>query len=620
MKPRSQLRLVLALVAGLLATLPAPSAGQLPRPRPKPARSQATRPAMTEIARTQPAWRHVSRAALAPTATISESEPNDSLASADSVALGDTVSGAIDPAADADWFTFAVPADTTIVLDVYANRAGSYLDPVLYLLAPADTGGGFVVIAYNDDFNGLDSHIRILLAPGRYYAALVDYYGDGGPGYTYALSFSFAPLGPGDPTTLYATGLGATFGVTAGPAGELYVTDVSDALQVLRVNPGGTVSTLASLAGLGLYPLHAVVDGLGNVLVTGEDTAFNFAAVERIAPSGAVSTFASGFRYANGITIGPDGDVWVLTNNGDGNAPALMRFDPAGARKDSIDIRATNATYYGGSIAFSPDGVLHFANGYDGVYKLVNRMPQRVISAAPYVESLAFDRDGYLYVSNGTGYVSLYDPTYAVVNLMYASTNVVPGLVMYLAFGRDADGTMTSRLFASNSGRVVEMNPEGVRAPGYRVGADLLAITPASLPAGMMGADYRLALAVQAPPGTPTWSISAGALPGGLTLDASSGVLSGVLTTSGQFTFTVRVSIGGDVGFNGYTLTVLRPDVSIGAAADHLLAGAQLDDVVLRFLDLQGNNNGRYDLGDFRAFLRAAGRLPASVSAQRSRP
>jgi hypothetical protein len=618
MKPRFQLRLVFALIAGVVAMMPATIAAQVPRPQPKPIRSQATRPSMAESQRAQGAGR-VTRSALAPTATLSESEPNDSIPDADAVAVGDTVSGVIDPTGDVDWYAFEVATDTTIVLDVLANRAGSYLDPVMFLYAPADTGVGFVVIQSNDDYNDLDSFIRIHVAAGRYYAALVDYYGAGGSDYTYALRISFQPTGPGDPTTLYASGLGSMFGVAAGRSGELYSTDLSAVRRVLRIDPAGTVTPFASLGGTDLVPLHVVVDGVGNVLVTAEQTNGNYGTVQRIIPGGAVSTFASGFHYVNGITVGPDGDVWLIVNN---DRPALLRLDPAGARKDSIDITAANARYYGGSIAFSPDGVLHFTNGFDGVFKLVNRTAQRVISGEPYIESLAFDRDGYLYVSNGSGYISLYDPTYALVSLTFATTNLDQGHVMYLAFGRDGSGAMTSRLFATNSplGKVFELNPQGMRSTGFRVGTDLLAITPASLPAGTMGAEYSFALAVQSPPGPPTWSISAGALPGDLTLNASTGVLSGVFTTSGSFTFTVRVSAGGVLGYNGYTLSVSRPELLVAAAADHLLAGAQLDPAVLRFLDFQGNNNGHYDVGDFRAYLRAGGPLPDSVSARRSRP
>jgi len=63
-------------------------------------------------------------------------------------------------------------------------------------------------------------------------------------------------------------------------------------------------------------------------------------------------------------------------------------------------------------------------------------------------------------------------------------------------------------------------------------------------------------------------------------------------------------------------------DVAITAAAAHLLGGAQVAPEAQHFLDVQGNNNGRYDVGDFRAYLRSKGQLPtaAGVAARTERP
>lgn len=240
------------------------------------------------------------------------------------------------------------------------------------------------------------------------------------------------------------------------------------------------------------------------------------------------------------------------------------------------------------------------------------------------MESIAFDRDGYLYVANGfLGKVMLYDANLQLVNDPFARSNL--GGPIYLAFGRTANGSMTSRLFASNLGyllsapyigSMVEMRNAAMRAPGFRVGLDLLTISTASLPAAVMGADYSATLQVTAPPGTPTWSVANGALPPGLTL-SSAGAITGVPEAAGAFSFVVRVDAGGRVGFRSLTLTVTQPTVSVADAANHLLEAVQLAPELLRFLDLQGNRNGRYDVGDFRAFLRSQGQLPAATAAVR---
>ena len=103
-----------------------------------------------------------------------------------------------------------------------------------------------------------------------------------------------------------------------------------------------------------------------------------------------------------------------------------------------------------------------------------------------------------------------------------------------------------------------------------------------------------------------TWSVSSGALPPGVSLNASSGVLSGIPQASGTFTFSARVEGLGRVGVREFTLDVSRPVVTSGAATEFLLGvTSRMTPALQRFMDLQGNRNGRFDIGDLRAYLRA---------------
>jgi hypothetical protein len=72
-----------------------------------------------------------------------------------------------------------------------------------------------------------------------------------------------------------------------------------------------------------------------------------------------------------------------------------------------------------------------------------------------------------------------------------------------------------------------------------------LAITTASLPAGVVGSAYSVTLAATG--GTPPyrWAMAAGSLPPGLSLSGTTGVISGTPTTAGTFTFTVRITDSG---------------------------------------------------------------------------
>src|SRR5712691_1634152 len=56
--------------------------------------------------------------------------------------------------------------------------------------------------------------------------------------------------------------------------------------------------------------------------------------------------------------------------------------------------------------------------------------------------------------------------------------------------------------------------------------------------------------------GTLSWSVVSGALPAGLALNSSSGAISGTPTATGDYTFTIQVTNGGQTDAETYTLSV----------------------------------------------------------------
>ena len=536
---------------------------------------------------------------------VTESEPNDSVYQADPVVLGDTASGIIDTLGDIDFYALDITAGIAVSLDVVASRVGSNLDAILVLFDVDSV----TVLAFNDDFNGFDSHINFTIpATGRYFVAIAGFDGSGDPGSFYSLTFGVSPPGPGDPTTLYSAAAGGSWGIAAGGTGELYVADINGSIQ--RVSAAGAVTTFANF----FSPVGVVIDGFGNLLVAGQDSSLRLA-IRRYSPAGQPSAFGVPFDtnpccIVVPITVAPNGDVWVGNNV---PTPSEIRhYDSQGNLKNVVPIDDIIL-----DLAFSPAGVLHFSNG-DAVFKLVNNTPQLVVLSPPVVDGFAFDRDGYLYVTSGlfSPQVQLFDPAGVPVDTPFARTNMSGRL--HLAFLRDANGAMTSRLLASNVefdgvsfvGSIVEMNPAGVRAPGLRIGGDLLQVANTSLRAGVVGADYADTLRIVAPPGPVTWSVVSGTLPPGITLAAATGVLSGIPAQDGAFPVSVRGDAASKSGFGSFTITVTEPTVVVQAAATHLLGGTPVDSVQQRFLDLQGNQNGKFDIGDFRAYLRATGQLP----------
>ena len=117
-------------------------------------------------------------------------------------------------------------------------------------------------------------------------------------------------------------------------------------------------------------------------------------------------------------------------------------------------------------------------------------------------------------------------------------------------------------------------------------------------------AQQDLTLSVLNGSGPVSWSVVAGALPDGLTL-RTSGLLTGAALETGVFTATVRARDAIGLTAEGMlTLDVRSPDIPAARAAEHLLvSGASLTEAEAAFLDRQGNGDGRYDLGDFRAWV-----------------
>lgn len=529
-------------------------------------------------------------------AVVTETEPNDLASQANRARLEDQANGEVNPAGDVDFYVFSVPAGTTLDLDVDASQMGSPLDPVLWLY----DRDGTTVLAYNDDHDGLDSRIvRTIAAAGDYFAAVSGYAGQGGSGYTYTLRIGTRTPGPGDPTTVLASGLAGPVGMAFDETGNLFVTELF-ARRVSRIAPGGGVSVVAENIS---FPVHVVIDGYGNLLVTSDD-----GNVYRISSDGSRTRLISGLGLPFWLAIGPDGSLWVA----DPAQQLVLRYDPFGRILESFDASGLGGAFF---LAFSPAGELYFSTFFE-IYRLVNRQPQLFLASGRVIDGFAFDVEGNLYVaSESADRVTLYAPDGSVLADPFAFSNFSDPV--NVAFGREPDGRTNARLFVADitAGALFEANPAGVRAPGWPVTVALLRMASPSLRDGVMGAEYADTLRVTDDTVTPTWSIVSGALPPGLALAAATGVLSGVPEATGEFAFRVRVEAGSRFGEAEYSITVTAPALSIGNVADQLLGiGGALTPEQVRYVDLLGNRNGRLDVGDLRAFLQSVGALASVAS------
>jgi len=544
--------------------------------------------------------------------TFTDTEPNDVPANATPITLGDTATGAVHSPGDIDYYAFDVPSPMMVVITAETWDYGSYLEFSLTLF---DTDGT-TALTQLDPYSGYPRIQHMLEASGRYFMAISSAYGNTG---MYRLATEAMEPGPGDPTSLFASNVGAPRRMAAAETGDLYVIDDSQS-RIVRVDATGRVSAFASDFG---YLIDLVFGGNGELLVSGFDYQSGLATIWSFAENGERFTLVSEPEMVlETMTLGPDGDIWVA---GCGmTCPSLRRYGPAGNLKEAIDISGTEWPAY---LAFSPAGELHYTSHYNAVYKLANGTPLRVIQDVGELQGLAFDEDGYLYVANGSaGAIILFDPQYNRVADPFAFSNLSGPID--LVFGRDASGAMTSRLFAANLGwmvaidqqyvgGIVEMNPAGMRAPGLRIGTDLLRIAHAVLDSARVGFGYADTLRLASAGGSASWSVVADELPPGITLNASTGVLSGVPEQAGDFTFGVRAQSGGDVGFARFKIVVSEPQLTTDDVIDAILgAPGLLTSELERFLDLKGNRNGMFDVGDVRAFLRSHGVIPADEAAE----
>ena len=108
--------------------------------------------------------------------------------------------------------------------------------------------------------------------------------------------------------------------------------------------------------------------------------------------------------------------------------------------------------------------------------------------------------------------------------------------------GSQISGTPATAGTANFTVKVEDSNSaSAVRALSITVAPAPVTITTASLPNGQIGVPYAQTLQASGGTGSYTWSVSSGALSAGLSLSAS-GQITGTPTTSGNASFTIKVS------------------------------------------------------------------------------
>ncbi len=149
----------------------------------------------------------------------------------------------------------------------------------------------------------------------------------------------------------------------------------------------------------------------------------------------------------------------------------------------------------------------------------------------------------------------------------------------------------------------------------------VLAVASLNPPAALVGTPYNYDLAAQGGTGVYTWSVASGTLPRGLYL-LPTGPIRGTPEEAGTSDVTLLVNSGSQARLVPMRLSVAAPAVDVTVAVNQLLRlDTALTPEQVRYLDMLGNRNQRFDLGDFLAWVKKTGvKPPAQAMAALSSP
>ena len=579
-------------------------------------------------------------------ATVVETEPNDIVATADSVALGDRASGVVNAAGDVDTWFVDLEAGVFLSVDVDAEAIGSPLDPTVVLLA----SDGRTVLAFNDDFDGLDSRISFHIpVSGRYYLAIAAFGGiSGSPQLRYEIAVEkvvCAAVGseqePNDtpgtaaPVAIGTSGSGEICSAVASPSGDVDY-------WAFRAQAGTTIELDVDAEALG-FPVDPVIalyasDGTTQLAFNDNTNGADSRLRHSISSTGTYFVTVAAATGRNGnpfpytlhvrtITTGP-GDPTTVRAVGVGfpvslavgSTGDLFVGDFTGARVLRVTGQGTVTTFADGipeplGIAFDAFGHLLVVSTDGAVYRVTPQgQATRFITDAATPFWIAVAPDGRIWIS------SPFDRSLR----RYTSAGEFEARFDAIEIGGSGPGTMSigprGAPYVSNSteiwrlanGRFERFSTHGVViwAFAFDVAGNVYVPSPV---AGIKVFD---------PTGTPLVDPFAAGLGTPLAVafgrDATGATLARLFVTDGSVPALLEVNPAG-VAHAGQPVGFVPPPFAAEVAAAGLL-GAGVSDADARYLDAQGNHNGRYDIGDLQAYLKLLGELPGGAAAVLRRP
>ena len=336
--------------------------------------------------------------------------------------------------------------------------------------------------------------------------------------------------------------------------------------------PGDPVTTLANNLG---HALGLAAGPHGDIYVSAEREQTGHATILQVSPTGRVSTFVPDCECAVGsLAFDSAGNLFVA------GILNVWKASPAGVVTQFLHSNNNEENF--AAVAVAPDGTIWVNNSFPHI-KQFDRQGQLLqsydVSGAnptnPYgLQGLAFAPDGILYFAAGDG--------------LYRLVSGKPEL--FVRDTTDADlphggGPFGTFVFDVNGNLYVPHRFSGGVSVYDRTGAEI------AKPFAWIPGEAR--------------ALAFGRNPDG----SANSCLFGVTNSSYTWVLPLFGSLvqlrPSSVPVPGCRSTV--PQVTVDDAVAELLHPGRLSAQQLTALDQQGNNNGRYDIGDLRAFLIANG-------------
>ena len=572
---------------------------------------------------------------------VAESEPNDNVATADSVALGDQATGVVNPAGDVDTWSVDLVAGQLFSVDVDAADTGSPLDATLALLAP----DGRTLLSFNDDFDGFDSRISYFIpASGRYYVMIRAFGAAGAPELTYAINFGkvACPLvgAEQEPNGTPATASPAAIGDSV--SGEICPTDDSPAGDVdywaFMARAGTTVELDIDAEQLGLLvdPVIALYASDGTTQLAfnddadGADSRLQYSIVTTgtyYATAADVAGFGNPFPYVlhiRPITPGPGDPITVRAQGlghplgiAVGSTGDLFVGEVTGNRVVRVSAQGVVTTFAPGipaplGLAFDSFGDLLVASVDGAVYRVTPQgQATRFITDAGIPFWIAVAPDGRIWLTDlSDRSLRRYSPT-GQFEARFDAIAVGGSGPGPLAIGPSGEPYFSqgTEIWRLASGQLQRVLTDRFIIWGFAFDAAGNIYAPAPVAGRIQLFDATGTIAAD------TFAIGPDA-PQAVAFgrDASGAPVARVFATESRIGQVIEVNPAGvaHVGLSvGYV-----PSFTVVAAAAGLLGAGGLSAADQHYLDTVGNRNGRYDVGDLQAYIKMAEGLSGPRSDQ----